>query len=96
MAEEKQIKIKAKDEDLKGKYSNLMQVSHNKEEFFLDFFLIAQPEGILNSRVIVSPGHLKRMVKVLAENIAKYEDKFGKVEQSEERSGGIGFKVQQD
>jgi hypothetical protein len=96
MAEQKQIKIKAKDEDLKGKYSNLMQVFHTKEECMLDFFLVSPPEGMLSSRVIMSPGHLKRMLKVLAENIEKYEAKFGKVEQSEQQEGGIGFKVKED
>jgi len=36
----KQIQIKAQDEELKGKYSNLMQITHTQEEFVLDFFLV--------------------------------------------------------
>ena len=91
MQEQKQIKIKAKDEELKGNYSNLMQVLHTKEEFILDFFLASPPEGILTSRVIMSPGHLKRMIKALQENAGKYEEKFGKIEEAEAPEAKLGF-----
>ncbi len=96
-AMQQEIKIKAKDEDLKGVYSNMMQILHTKEEFILDFFLTAPPEGMLASRVIMSPGHVQRMIKALQENVGKYEEKFGKIEEAktpempEER---IGFKVE--
>ncbi len=83
MEEQKQqLQIKAKDTDLKGSYSNLMQIVHTKEEFILDFFLASPPQGVLASRVIMNPGHVKRMVKALQENIDKYEKKFGKLKES--------------
>ncbi len=91
MPEEKQIKIKVKDDDLKGKYSNLMQIIHTKDEFLLDFFLVSPPQGILTSRVIMSPSHLKRVAKALQENIEKYEGKFGKIEMAEAPKEKIGF-----
>jgi len=94
---QQEIKIKAKDDDLKGVYSNLMQVLHTKEEFVLDFFLTALPEGILSSRVIMSPGHIKRMIKALQESMGKYEGQFGKIEEAktpEVPEGGIGFRVE--
>jgi len=78
----KGIKIKAKDEQLIGVYSSLMQVAHTKEEFILDFFMVLPPQGVLVSRVIMSPGHIKRMLRALEENIAKYEEKFGKIEEA--------------
>lgn len=80
--QKQQLQIKAKDEDLKGKYSNLMQIVHTKEEFILDFFLASPPQGVLTARVIMSPGHVKRMLKALEENIKKYEDKFGKLKEA--------------
>jgi hypothetical protein len=89
--EKKEIQIKAKDEDLKGFYSNLMQVSHTREEFCLDFFNLFPPQGILVSRIIVSPSHLKRMIMALEDNLKKYEDKFGKVEVAKEPERIIGF-----
>ncbi len=98
--QQKQVQIKAKDQDLKGSYSNLMQILHTKEEFILDFFLASPPQGVLASRVIMSPGHLKRMAKALEENVKKYEDKFGKIEESkgpqasETSDSKIGFGVE--
>jgi len=41
--------------------------------------------------MIVSPGHAKRIAAALAENIKKYEEKFGKIEGSEAPEGKIGF-----
>ncbi len=96
MAEQREIKIKIKDEDLKGVYSNLMQILHTKEEFVLDFFLTAPPEGILASRVIMSPGHLKRMLRALEENVGKYEEKFGKIEEAEAPGSSLGFQVEKN
>ena len=93
MENPKEIKIKVKDEDLKGVYSNLMQIFHTKEEFVLDFFMVAAPTGILASRVIMNPGHFKRMIKALQDNIKKYEEKFGKIETAEVPEKEIGFKV---
>ena len=80
--EPKQIQIKAQDEDLKSKYSNLMQITHTQEEFVLDFFLVIPPQGQIVSRLIFSPGHTKRMIGALQDNINKYEEKFGKISDS--------------
>jgi len=77
--QQQQIQIKAADKDLKGVYSNLMQISHTQEEFILDFFTITPPVGVLASRVIMSPGHLKRMIGALQENLGRYEQQFGAV-----------------
>lgn len=70
----------------------MMQILHTKEEFVLDFLNVFPPTGTLNSRVICSPGHFKRMVKAMRENLEKYENAFGKIETSEEPKG-IGFRV---
>lgn len=89
--EQQQIKIRARDEELKGNYSNSMQVLHTKEEFILDFFLVSPPEGVLTSRVIMSPGHLKKMINALKENLKKYEEKFGEIKEAEITEAKIGF-----
>lgn len=92
----KQINIKATDEKLAGVYSNMMQILHAKEEFVLDFLNAFPPTGTLNSRVIVSPGHFKRMVRAMEENLKKYEDQFGKIEEaSAPENTGIGFQERQ-
>lgn len=90
--QQQQIKIKAGDSEIKGVYSNIMEVKHTKEEFCLDFMNIFPPMGALTARIIVSPGHLKRMIKALAENLKRYEDKFGTIEEAEEpEKSSIGF-----
>ncbi len=87
-----QIQIKAADEVLKGVYSNMAQVQHTQEEFIMDFLSVFPPAGALNSRVIVSPGHMKRIVVALTDNLAKYESQFGVVKPSEApTSNPIGF-----
>jgi hypothetical protein len=93
---EQEIKIKIKDEDLKGVYSNLMQIMHTKEEFILDFFFASPPQGSLASRVIMSPGHVKRMAKALQDNVSKYEEKFGKIEEAEGPETPLGFHVEKN
>ena len=92
--EKNKIQIKTKSEDLKGVYSNLMIVSNKKEEFILDFLMVLSTEGVLSSRVIVSPDHLKRMIKTLQTSIEKYEKQFGNIKDSkgvEEAKEKIGF-----
>lgn len=88
--EEKQIQIKARDKDLKGVYSNLTIISHTKEEFCLDFINTFNPP-ILTARVLMSPAHVKRMIKALDENMKKYEEKFGQVEAAKEPETPLGF-----
>lgn len=67
---------------MKGVYTNNMLVSHSKEEFVLDFMNVypLQNAGIVSARVITSPGHAKRILGALKENIEKYEKSFGTIE----------------
>jgi hypothetical protein len=92
--QQKHIQIKAQDDELKGKYSNVMQITHTQEEFVLDFFLMVPPQGNLASRVVLSPGHLKRMVAALQDNIEKYEGKFGKIQQAQAPESSLGLNAQ--
>ncbi len=98
--QKQQLQIKAKEQDLKGNYSNLMRIIHTKEEFILDFFMASPPQGVLSSRIIMSPGHAKRMIKALEENIKKYEEQFGKIEEAKGMEAStedqaIGFKMEE-
>jgi hypothetical protein len=88
---QQQIQIKANDEDLKGRYSNLIQIVHSKEEFLFDFLNVFPPTGVLCSRIMLSPGHFKRMLKAMDDNLKRYEDQFGKIEEAEALNQSIGF-----
>jgi hypothetical protein len=53
--------------------------------------MVAPPAGTVTARVIVSPGHMKRVLEALRDNIAKYEKSFGTIQIAEEPAGKIGF-----
>lgn len=92
--QQRQIQVKVTDEVLKGSYANMMAVSHTKEEFFLDFMAVypAQGQGMVNARIILTPGHTKRVLLALQDNIKKYEQRFGKIEKAETPEPEIGFR----
>lgn len=80
----KEIKVNFPEKMLGGAYSNNMFVAHTREEFILDFLMVSPPSGTVTSRVIISPGHMKRMIAALQINVKKYEEKFGSILAAEE------------
>jgi hypothetical protein len=62
-----------------GVYSNKVVVTHTKEQFIIDFMMITSPAGAVTSRVILNPGHMKRIVQELHDDVVKYQEKFGKI-----------------
>ncbi len=79
-----ELGIKITDEILRGVYANNMVVAHTKEEFFIDFVNVIPPQGIVTARVIISPGHMKRIIKAVMDNVSKYEAKFGEIAEAPE------------
>jgi hypothetical protein len=81
----KDVKIEIKvDEAIgTGTFSNFVNIGHSPEEFVLDFLFVhmAPPPGFgkLVSRIILTPGHAKRLVGALSEQIGQYEDRFGPI-----------------
>lgn len=93
-----QVQIKADEKELQGQYSNLVMVHHGPEEFTLNFIYIFPngTQGKLLSSVIVSPGHAKRILATLEENIRRYEAQFGTIKLSLPEGGAppapnVGF-----
>jgi len=78
-----QVQIKADEKELLGQYSNLVMIHHNAEEFTLNFIYVfpSVPQGKLVSSLIVSPGHAKRLLKALEENVGRYEAQFGNIKE---------------
>jgi len=83
---ERQMQITADNEARRGVYSNLALISHRKEEFVVDFLFVdpqtqaaKADQALLVSRVILNPGHMKRLFQAMGENIDKYEKNFGKI-----------------
>jgi hypothetical protein len=83
------ISIQMETQAATGVYSNLMMISHRKEEFVLDFLFVqpqraAQGQTVANlrARVITSPEHMKRILKAVQENIGRYEKAFGPIQEA--------------
>jgi hypothetical protein len=83
--------ITADNEIKRGVYSNLTLISHRKEEFVVDFLFVdpqrygeeEKNQALLVSRVILSPGHMKRLYEAIGENLSRYEESFGWIPPSE-------------
>jgi hypothetical protein len=74
-----QLQVEMDDATAQGVYANLATMSHTETEFVLDFLFVQpnQPKAKLRSRVISSPAHTKRVLAALADNVRKYEERFG-------------------
>jgi hypothetical protein len=86
---DQQISVQIDPQQGTGVYSNLMMISHRKEEFILDFLFLqpqrspkGPPIATLRSRVIASPEHTKRILRALQENIRRYEDAYGAIQEA--------------
>ena len=86
-----EIKIKVPDSLMGGVYANNVIISHTKEEFIMTFIMVTPPQGIVTSRVIMSPSHTKRLAYALQDNIKKYETNISKIEPASEPKGQLGF-----
>lgn len=84
------IEIQLDPDITKGVYSNVTNIGHTKEEFILDHLFIQQhpaPFGKLVSRIIMTPGHARRMLNALQDNVRKYEEQYGSIDSSLSESG---------
>jgi uncharacterized protein DUF3467 len=84
-----QLSMQIDPQNATGVYSNLMMISHRKEEFILDFLFVQPqrtPQGqaiaSLRSRIITTPEHMKRILKAIEENIGRYEQSFGAIHEA--------------
>jgi len=83
---DRSLQITADNKTRQGVYSNLAMISHRQEEFIIDFLFmdpqhptVSEEQAMLVSRVVLNPGHIKRLYQALGENIQKYEKGFGKI-----------------
>jgi len=75
------LQVQVDDETAKGKYANLAAIAHGENEFIIDFMFAppGHPQAKVHSRIISSPGHTKRFLNALADNIRRYESRFGPI-----------------
>jgi len=80
-----QINIELKEDIAQGIYSNLAVITHSPSEFIVDFIRIMPgiTKANVQSRIILTPEHAKRLLYALKDNIAKYESIHGQIKQAE-------------
>lgn len=87
-----QLQIELKEEVAQGTYANLAIITHSSSEFIVDFVRVMPglPKAGVQSRIVLTPEHAKRLMYALQENVAKYEHNFGLIRMPEEMAGAAG------
>ena len=80
-----QVNIELPEDIAEGIYSNLAIISHSNSEFVVDFVRMMpnMPQAKVKSRIILTPEHAKRLLSALADNVRKYEQQFGPVQEND-------------
>ncbi|HRE63089.1 MAG TPA: DUF3467 domain-containing protein [Ferruginibacter sp.] len=80
--EPNQLNIEISEEMAEGTYANLAIITHSHAEFVIDFVNVmpGAPKSKVKSRIILTPFHAKRFMKAIAENVQKYEDANGTIQ----------------
>ena len=80
------MKIKIEDEAVKGKYSDVVRITHTPYTFIIEFAQLIPPaeEGeaptvSVHTRIVMSPQHAKAMLLALQDNVKKWETSFGEI-----------------
>lgn len=78
---EQKINIELTAEMAEGIYSNLAVITHSNTEFIADFVKVMPgvPKAKVQSRIILTPQHAKRLMKALSDNIKKFEATHGPI-----------------
>lgn len=86
---QQQLNIELSEEVADGIYSNLAIITHSNAEFVVDFVRVMPgvPKAKVKSRILLTPQHAKRLMKALQDNIHKYEQNNGEIEDTESVDG---------
>ena len=70
-----QLQIELKEDVAQGTYANLAIITHSTSEFILDFVRVMPglPKANVQSRIVLTPEHAKRLLFALQDNVKKYE-----------------------
>ncbi len=85
-----QLQIELKEEVAQGTYANLAIITHSGSEFILDFVRVMPglPKAGVQSRIVMTPEHAKRLMFALQDNVTKYEQNFGQIRMPEQQAQG--------
>ena len=80
-----QLNIEISEELSEGTYANLVIITHSHAEFIVDFVNVmpGTPKSKVKSRIILTPTHAKRFMKAMIENVKKFENVNGTIQDIE-------------
>lgn len=83
------LNIELTEDVAQGNYANLAIITHSASEFILDFVRVMPglPKAKVQTRVILTPDHAKRLLLALKDNVAKFESNHGPIKVGEMNSG---------
>ena len=83
-----QLQIELKEEVAQGTYANLAIITHSSSEFILDFVRVMPglPKAGVQSRIVMTPEHAKRLMFALQDYVTKYEQNFGQIRMPEQQA----------
>lgn len=86
-----QLNIELPEDVAEGVYSNLAMVAHSNSEFIIDFMRLLPnvSKARVKSRVLLSPQHAKQLLRILNDNINKFERQHGPIKENGQQNGGI-------
>ncbi|MFA5574784.1 MAG: DUF3467 domain-containing protein [Brumimicrobium sp.] len=89
------LNIELSEDIATGIYSNFAIITHSPSEFVCDFvqMMPGMPKGKVMSRVIMTPENAKRLLHALQDNIRKFEDVKGTIDDGSQGFGPINFGV---
>ena len=81
-----QLQIELKEDVAQGTYANLAIITHSTSEFILDFVRVMPglPKANVQSRIVLTPEHAKRLLFALQDNVKKYEANWGPIRMPEQ------------
>lgn len=87
--QENQIQIELPEHVAEGTYSNLAVISHSSSEFVVDFIRVMPgiPKAKVQSRIILTPEHAKRLLYALNDNIKRFESQNGFIDLEKNQTG---------
>jgi hypothetical protein len=78
----KKLQIQVDQFTSQGVYSNMMFIHSNDSEFTLDFLFVppTNPVATVRARVISSPRHIKRFLRILEKQVDRWETMHGEID----------------
>ncbi|MBO5553588.1 MAG: DUF3467 domain-containing protein [Paludibacteraceae bacterium] len=79
--EEKKLNINIAPDKATGVFANLALIAHTPAEFVVDFAQLMPgiEQANVVSRIVMTPDHAKKLLMALQDNVAKYEQNYGKI-----------------